>query len=250
MRVEVITDQPNTVCLRILPVQEVLDLRGPVHRRLALADTDPAHPTQWLSEHEDGGGAIPFVLIVRALGCPRCRRQRLSDLPDQLHGLFIHAHQRDLGIVRHVIHLQNILHMRAKVPILLGRNDPHLPQMRFQRIFLSACLTVSWLMVSTISKATTWSANSRSVQRACPAGGVLHRSAINRASPAPSKRGVREGWSCCLRLRAASSPCSTKRWRTPRTVLTLTAKLAAICASVQAGPSASAFKRMCTWRIL
>ena len=137
MRVEVITDQADTVGLRILAVQELLDLRGPVHSRLVLADTDQAHPTQRLSEYEDGGGAIPFLLIVVALGFARFCRQRLPDLLGQLHRLFIHAHQRDLGIIGLLIDLQDILHMCHKLPTLRRWNDPHLPQMRFQRIFLA-----------------------------------------------------------------------------------------------------------------
>src|SRR5215831_16861477 len=249
MCIEVITDQPDPVRLRILGLQKLLDLGGPVNGRFALADTDGAYTAQRLGEHEDGSSAVALIFIVIALGWAVLRWQRLSGLLDQLHGLFIHAHQGDLGIIRHMIEFQDIFHMRHKRPTLRGRNDPHLPQMRLQRVFLRACRTVSWLIVSTMSNATAWSARSRRVQRACPAGGSPHLSAIRRASPAPSKRGVREGRCCGFRLRAASSPCSTRRCRTPSTVFTLTAKLSAILASVQAEPFASAFNRICAWRI-
>src|SRR5512132_213859 len=250
MRIEVITDQTDTFSLWITGVQQLLHLSGPVNSRLMLSDTDSTQTTQRLCEHEDIGGAVPLVLVVVSLGFPLFRWQRLPDFLNQLHGLFIHAHQRDLRIVRPMINLQDILHMRHKRTTLLGRNDPHLPQMRFQRIFFSICRTVLWLIASTISKATAWSAKSLSVQRAWPAGGALHLSAISRASPSPSKRGEWAGCACFFRLSAASSPCSTNRCLTPSTVLTLTEKLSAILSSVQAGPSASAFNRILACRIL
>src|SRR5215218_9853892 len=250
MGIEIITDQTDTFSLRITGIQELLHCRGPVNGRLVLSDLDGTPTRQRLCEHEDVGDPVPLVLIVVALGFPRFRWQRLPDFLNQLHGLFIHAYHWDLRIVRPMVDLQDILHMRHKRATLLGRNDPHLPQMGFQRIFFSTCRTVSWLMASTSSKATAWSAKSLSVQRAWPAGGALHLSAMSRASPAPSKRGAREGCACFFRLSAASSPCSTKRCLTPSTVLTLTEKLSAIFSSVQAGPSTSAFNRILACRIL
>jgi hypothetical protein len=136
--IEVITDQPETVRLRILGLQEVLDLRGPVHGRSVLSDPARAPPTQRLCKDKDMGGAVPLVLLVRALRLPRFRRQRLSHLFHQRHGLFIHAHQRDLGSRRLLLDFQDILHMRHPLPTLFGWNDPHLPQMGFQGVFLGS----------------------------------------------------------------------------------------------------------------
>jgi hypothetical protein len=52
-----------------------------------------------------------------------------------------------------------------------------------------------------------------------------------------------------LRARAASKPCSTKRWRARSTVATLTSAASAMRASAQAGPpgEASALSRMRAW---
>jgi hypothetical protein len=57
--------------------------------------------------------------------------------------LFIHADHGCLGIIRHLVDVQDLFHMRHKRATVRGRNDPHFPQMRPQRIFLSVCLTVS-----------------------------------------------------------------------------------------------------------
>src|SRR5262245_9850309 len=131
MRIESITDQPETVCLRIVGIPKLLNLSGPVNGRLALSDTDGAYAAQRLGEHEDGGGTVALVCIVVALRFARLRWQWLPGLLDQLHGLFIHAYHGDLGIIRRMVDLQAIFHMCHKLPTLRGRNDPHLPQIRF-----------------------------------------------------------------------------------------------------------------------
>lgn len=52
----------------------LLYLRGPVSGRLVRSDAARAHTTQWLCDDEDGGGAMPLVLIVVSLGLPRFSR--------------------------------------------------------------------------------------------------------------------------------------------------------------------------------
>src|SRR3954452_4680560 len=87
------------------------------------------------------------------------------------------------------------------------------------------------------------------VQRARPSGGAEQARATRRASAAPSSFRSRLGRSCFLRQRAASSPCSTNRWRTRSTVATLSSAASAIRASGQAGPpsAASALSRTRAW---
>src|SRR5262245_15750061 len=250
MGIEVITHQPHPHRLWVADLKQVADLMGPVHSRPMLWDMQVPHATQRLREHENVRRPNPLILVVDLPRLPWGSRERRPGLLDQLHGLFIHAYQRDLRIVGLLIDRQDILHMCHKLATVLGRNHPHLLQIRPQRIFLSACLTVSWLIASTMAKATAWSARSRRVQRAWPAGGSLHLSAISLASPSPSKRGGRDGRVCFFRLRAASSPCSTNRGRMPWTGSTLTAKLSAMRSSGQAGPLASGFNRIWACLIL
>lgn len=64
-------------------------------------------------------------------------------------------------------------------------------------------------------------------------GGGEQVRAIRRTSARPSRLGLREGWSCFLRSRAASNPCSTKRRRTRSTVAMLTSRASAIHPSGQ-----------------
>jgi hypothetical protein len=57
---------------------------------------------------------------------------------------------------------------------------------RLDLVFFSVCRTVSCESESVISNATASSASSRSAQRALPAGGFEHASAISCASCLPS----------------------------------------------------------------
>ncbi len=77
--------------------------------------------------------------------------------------------------------------------------------------------------------------SSRSVQRFSPAGGSEQASAVSRASCDPSslRAYMRE---LGLGSRAASSPSSTKRWRTRPMTRTLTLSASEIAASDQPGP--------------
>src|SRR5262245_20609417 len=124
MRVAVITDQTETACLRSMDVQEGWHLRGPVDGCLGPSDTDRAKTIQRLGDQEDGGGALPFILLVIALGCPLFRWQRLPDLLAPLPWWFGQASQRALGLVRHMVDCHDRLHRRHTVPILRGWNAP------------------------------------------------------------------------------------------------------------------------------
>jgi hypothetical protein len=68
MGLELITDETEPWRLRILDLQEILDLGRPVNGRFALSATAKALALQGLGEEADGGGAVPLVFIVVALG--------------------------------------------------------------------------------------------------------------------------------------------------------------------------------------
>src|SRR5215211_397514 len=223
---------------------------SPVHGGPMLCHMHMPRAIERLREHEDVRRPIAFILVVHLLRLPWDSGERLPGLFDELDGLLVHTDQGHLGIVGQMIEVQNLLHMRHKLATLLRWDDPAFAQMWLQRVFLSVRLTVSWEADATISSSTALSANSRNVHRAWPAGGSEQRKAMRCASASPSNSGCWEGRSCFLRVRAASSPCSTKRSRMPATVRVCTENAAAIASSLQAAPSASALRIMLACLIL
>jgi hypothetical protein len=127
MGIEVITHQPHP---------RGFCVADPVHSGPVRRDTHMPRARERLREPEDVRRPIPLIRVIDLLRLPWGSRERLPGLLDQRHGLFIHTHPRALRIVRQMIDLHNILHLRHKLPTRLGRNDPQLPQRRFQRIFL------------------------------------------------------------------------------------------------------------------
>ena len=116
-------------------------------------------------------------------------------------------------------------------------------------VFFSTRRTVSSEIASTISNSTRRSASSRNVHCLRPWGGAEQAKAIRRASARPSSLRCRRGRSCGLRLKAASTPSSTNRWRTRSTVVTPTSSASTMRWSIQAGPpaEASALNRIRAW---
>ena len=216
----------------------------PINRRSPLPDIHHSMPLQGLGKHENIRRPVPLVFIIFPHGLTRTGRNTRSCLLDQLHRLLIHAYQGNFRIVWHMIYIQDILHMSHKVPASFRRDYPHLLQMRTHLVFLSACLTVSWLIVSTIPNSTALSASSRKFHRLYPSGGFPHLNAMSLVSASPSSLYARDGRSCFFRESAPSSPLSTNRCLTARTVFSQTEKLSTIFLSDHAGPSASAFKRI------
>src|SRR5215471_16500080 len=250
MRIEVITHQAHPLSVWVVNLQQGADLMGPVHGGPVRCHMHTPRALERLREHEDVCRPIPFILIVDLRRLAGSSGERLAGLFDELDRLLVHTDEGQRGIVRQMIEVQNLLHMRHKRATLLRGDHPAFAQMRLQRIFFSMRLAVSWDADATMSSSTTLSANSRNVHRAWPAGGSEQRKAIRWASAAPSKSGCWEGRTCVLRVRAASRPCSTKRVRMPATVRVCTENAAAIAASHQAAPSASALRRIWACLIL
>src|SRR5208337_4527069 len=85
------------------------------------------------------------------------------------------------------VNSQHILHRRYEGAIRLGRNDPALFAVGLDNVFFSTRPIVLSLARSTILSSTTFSSNSRKLQRAKPSGGWEHARAISLASFSPSK---------------------------------------------------------------
>src|SRR5258706_6947143 len=133
------------------------------------ASLSPA--SERLDEREDCGRSIPFVFVVDPARTPRLGRNGPSGFFEQLHRHFGHAHNWLGRVVRALIDVNDVLHPRHILSIVLRGNHPSDLPVRVKGVFLSAFRTVSELTASTTSRRTNSSANSCKVQRACPSGG-------------------------------------------------------------------------------
>src|SRR5438477_6253990 len=111
---------------------------------------------------------------------------------------------------------EHIFHRGYEGAVGLRRNDPALPAMRLETVFLSARPIVESLARSTMPSSTTLFSNSRSVQRARPFGGLEQAKAISLASFSPSKMRCTAGIARGLRLNTASKRRAHGRQRAIR----------------------------------
>src|SRR6516162_9877594 len=160
-------------------------------------------------QHEQVGGAVALVLIIDTRNASRPHRDRHTRFGDELLGRLVQANQHLVGIMRPHVDGQHVLHRGYKGAVGLRRDNPALPAMGFETIFLSVRPMVESLARSTMPSSTTVFSNSRSVQRAYPCGGLEQARAISLASFSPSNMRGAAGVTRGLRLRTASNPSST-----------------------------------------
>src|ERR1700756_5050572 len=201
---------------------------------------------QRCEDHEQIGRPIAPVFVIMPGGVSWFCRDRHARFGNALLRGLGEADQGTFWITRPLINVQYVFHGGNEGGVGVRWDDPLLVQMRLESVFFSVRPIVLSLARSTIFSATTASFNSCNVQRARPAGGLEHANAINLASAAPSKMRRRAEFGECLRIRAASNPSSTSRWRVLATVATLVSSAAAISLSLQPSPPSevSAFNRM------
>jgi len=137
--IEIVHHQRHLDTLDIPRVQQVGHLPGPVllpplQPRRRLPKT-----CQRLAKHKNARRPIPLILIVHPRRMFHSRRNGTSRLLHQLHRLFIHTHHRILGIIRPRINLQDLLHGRHKLRILLRRNHPVPHRTSPDAVFLASC---------------------------------------------------------------------------------------------------------------
>src|ERR1019366_8738107 len=101
---------------------------------------------------------------------------------------------------------QHVLHRRYEGAVRRRRNDPALFAVGLDNVFFSTRPIVLSLARSTISSSTTFSSNSRKLQRAKPSGGFEQARAINLASVSPSKMRANGGLARTLPLSTALDP--------------------------------------------
>ena len=140
MGVELVHDQDELVRFPVAPVHEVAHKARPVLTPALVGDRHLAPTAERLEGHEQIGGAVAHVFAVIAFGPPRpviacrARRHRGAHLADQLLAALVQADHRPLRVMRAVVDRQHVFHVEHELGRVLGRNAPHPPQMRLERI--------------------------------------------------------------------------------------------------------------------
>src|SRR5215210_9391983 len=85
--VQIVQNHANALCLRVVPIYELLDLRGKVQRGSLLRHIDVAPTGERLDSHEDIRCPLSLVLVVLAFRLAWTQRQSLPCVRHQLDGL-------------------------------------------------------------------------------------------------------------------------------------------------------------------
>src|SRR5215210_6821328 len=250
--VEVIHHQNDLLGAGVVEVNQLSYAIRPVDLRPPLGDAYVAPAGQRLADDEEVSRPVALVLVVVAGGSSRGGGKRFPHLAYELFALLVQAHLRETLVVGACVDRENVLHAPDELGVLLWGDGPLPAQPGLDGAFLRMRRTNSREIRSWAhSRLTKRSARRRrTLQRFFPLGGAEQASAIRCASWEPSSFGglVRRGarWT-----RAASSPSSTKRVRTPETVERLTSRASAIFVSDQAAlgaaPPSSALSRIRAW---
>src|SRR5215208_5756915 len=127
---------------------------------------------------EHVGHTPSLILKVATLWLAGLAGKRLSHLGQQLAGSLVEAHYGSLRIVGLFVEVQDLFHPPHELGVVLGWDHPLLDEVRLEFVFLSAFLTVSWEMDSTIPSSTALSARSLKDQRLRPRGASEQAKAI------------------------------------------------------------------------
>src|SRR5882724_36116 len=214
MDVEIILDQKDCPGVREVDIGQIFQDVSVIHGGMAICDLDMAPAFERSKHHEEVGGAVALVLVVEPRRTSRFHRDRHARFGNQLLGCLVQANQRAMGIAWPHINGQHVFHRRYERAVGLGRDDPLLPAMGLENVFLSVRPIVLSLARSTMLSSTTLFSNRRKVQRTRPLGGLEQAKAISLASFSPSKIKGTAGVARCLRLNTASKPSSTSCLRT------------------------------------
>ena len=166
VRVEVVAHQGDLRAVGVAPLQQRGDLQRPVRLRTPGPGRRLTPTRQRLAEQEDRGRTGPFVFVVDAARPLRRGGQRRAHFLDQLHRLLVHAHDGTIRVVRFLIQIQDLFHVRHELGIGLRRDHPILDFPLRQLVFFSVRRMVSRLIDSTIANSTTRRASRRNDQLA------------------------------------------------------------------------------------
>src|SRR6202049_5211601 len=177
-----------------------------IHGGMAIGDLDMAPAFERSEHHEEIGGAVALVLVVKTRRASRFHRHRHARLGNELLRGLVEANQRTIAVAWPRVDGQHVFHGGYERAVGLRRDDPALAAMRLENVFLSVRPIVESLARSTMLSSTTLFSNNRKVQRARPLGGLEQAKAISLASFSPSKIRATAGVARCLRLNKLGRP--------------------------------------------
>ena len=189
-------------------VGEFAHAGGEVHCGAAVGDLDLAPGPMHVEEDEQVGRAVALILAVVALDLARLGRDRLADLADELGRALVETDDRALRIGRFGVEVEHILHAGDVFAVDL-RNAPHVLAPGLEVVFGQPPAHGLAGEAVVLGEPDHSPANSSSVQRARPCGGLEQAVATSRASSLPESLRLAPGRGSSLS--AASRLPSTKR---------------------------------------
>jgi hypothetical protein len=162
--IEVIDDQSDHVCLREMPVDQLLHRHGEVVLGAACRAIDMPPTMQRLDAEEESGRAFAAIRIIVPSGLPRSGWQGVPRLTEQLLWTFIKTDLRTPYSIRLSLQLQAILPVPDQVRTHTG-NTPCFTLPGLAVVFLSTRRTVASETATTSWSATRRSASHGMVQR-------------------------------------------------------------------------------------
>ena len=88
-------------------------------------------------QHEQVGGSVALVFVIDTGGAPRLHENRHARFGNELLGSLVQADQNPVGIIGPHIDGEHVLHRGYEGAVGLRRDDPALPTMGFETVFLS-----------------------------------------------------------------------------------------------------------------
>ncbi len=143
MDVQVVEDEDNLLCIRVVDIDQVLDAVRPVRSSAIVGSLNMPFSLERLIPEEEIGCAAPFVLVVLAGRNTGTCWLRLTDISAKLDRALVEADLGETGIIRPGVDVEDVLHVPDELGVLLGRDTPLLLQVRRQLVFLSVRRTNS-----------------------------------------------------------------------------------------------------------
>ena len=179
MNAEIVLDQNDGFGMCEVDVGQVFQDVSVVHGGMAIGDLDMAPAFERSKHHEEIGGAVALILVVKTGRASRFHRHRQARLGNELLRGLVEANQRTIAVAWPRVDGQHVFHGGYERAVGLRRDDPVLAAMGLKSVFLSARPIVLSLARSTMPSSTTLFSNNRKVQP-----GVTSRS-LWRSWPAP-----------------------------------------------------------------
>src|SRR5680860_1328729 len=114
----------------VVHAEQFLDLPGPVQAGPTRQGVRPTPPGQGFDPHEDRAGPMPHVLAVLTQVAPRCGRDRVAGVVEELVGLLVHTDHRTHRVMDPGVDTQHVFHPGRELRVRLRWDGPALLQMR------------------------------------------------------------------------------------------------------------------------